>query len=294
MTTFKSLQAPGKVGHFGPRLCLKHFSEDDVIRTKIGGVRLKPNACPLSTSSNPNVVTNDMILVSGQGIHIPTNTSLMAAISPIMKDILYYNHEHYEENTKMLLQDYSTETIEAFLELVHLENVCLTGPQLDDIRNLISDLGIDQDFFSVSPIEDTSEYLSRYLSNGESSAVTFPDQEDSSLSKEVERSLMKEKVKCPFDSCGLEYTTRRLFFKHLVNTHMHDELMKQIPQRGEDGVTKCPFQDCNFESKSPDQRCMLDHYSIIHKIVDEKFVTMFPNHCYSHANKAKRKEKSPK
>ena len=131
-----------------------------------------------------------MILVSGQGIHIPTNTSLMAAISPIMKDILHYNHEHYEENTKMLLQDYSTETIEAFLELVHLENVCLTGPEIEDLRNLISDLGIDQDYFSVSRIEDTSEYLSRYLSNGESSAETFHDQEDSSLSKEVERSVM--------------------------------------------------------------------------------------------------------
>ena len=190
MTTLKSLQAPGKVGHFGPRLCLKHFREDDIIKTKIGGVRLKQNACPLSPSSNPSVVTNDMIIVSGQGSHIPTNTSLMAAISPVMKDILNYNHEHYEENTKMLLQDYSTETIEAFLELVHLENVCLTGPEIEDLRNLISDLGIDQDYFSVSRIEDTSEYLSRYLSNGESSAETFHDQEDSSLSKEVERSVM--------------------------------------------------------------------------------------------------------
>ena len=191
-TTVKSLQAPVRVGHFGPRLCIKHFREDDIIKTKIGGVRLKPNACPLSSSSNPSVVTNDMILVSGQGIHIPTNTSLMAAISPLMKDILNYNHEHYEEKTKMLLQDYSTETIEAFLELVHLENVCLSGPQIEDTRNLISDLGIEQDFFSVSPIEDTSEFLSRYLSNGESSAETHhvQEEEDSSLSKEVERSVM--------------------------------------------------------------------------------------------------------
>ena len=107
-------------------------------------------------------------------------------------DILNYNHEHYEEKTKMLLQDYSTETIEAFLELVHLENVCLSGPQIEDTRNLISDLGIEQDFFSVSPIEDTSEFLSRYLSNGESSAETHhvQEEEDSSLSKEVERSVM--------------------------------------------------------------------------------------------------------
>ena len=66
---------------------------------------------------------------------------------------------------------------------------------------------------------------------------------------------------------------------------MHDDLMQQIPQRGEDGVTKCPFPDCNFESKSPDQRGLLYHYSIIHKIVDDMFSLMFPNHYYGHANK---------
>ena len=72
---------------------------------------------------------------------------------------------------------------------------------------------------------------------------------------------------------------------------MHDELMEQIPKRREDGVTKCPYQDCKFESRSPDQRCMLDHYSIIHKIVNKKFDSMFPNHCY--ANKNKEQEEFP-
>ena len=51
-----------------------------------------------------------MILVSAEGIHIQTNTSMMAAISPVLKDILGYNHYHYKENTKLLIQDYSTES----------------------------------------------------------------------------------------------------------------------------------------------------------------------------------------
>ena len=77
---------------------------------------------------------------------------------------------------------------------------------------------------------------------------------------------------------------RRVFFKHLVNSHMYDELMQVIPKQGEDGLTKCPFEDCAFESRSSDQRYMLEHYSIIHKIVNNKFDSMFPNHCYASKN----------
>ena len=81
--------------------------------------------------------------------------------------------------------------------------------------------------------------------------------------------------------------TRRLFFQHIVNSHMFDQLMQHIPKPEEDGVTKCPYQDCKFESRSPDQRPMLYHYSIIHGIVHNKFDSMFPNHCYGTKNKAK-------
>lgn len=197
LTSFQSLQAPRKVGHFGPRLCLEHFRQDDIIKTKTGGVRLKTNACPLSKSSVSKEVTNDMLLVSAEGIHIPTNTSLMAGISPVLKIILRYNHDHFEEDTKLLIQDYSTETVEAFLELLHMGDVCLTGRQIEDVRSLISALGIDMDVFTVSPTEVTSEYLTRYSSNGESStAESLQDQEGSSLSNEVDRSVPNNGISC--------------------------------------------------------------------------------------------------
>ena len=35
---------------------------------------------------------------------------MMATISPFLKDILCSNHDHYEENKKLLIQDYSTES----------------------------------------------------------------------------------------------------------------------------------------------------------------------------------------
>ena len=69
-------QAPPRVGNSGPRLCLKHFHKEDIVDT---GVKLKKNACPQSTTSIPGAssVTNDMILVSSDGFHIPTNISVI-------------------------------------------------------------------------------------------------------------------------------------------------------------------------------------------------------------------------
>ena len=151
-------------------------------------MRLKTNACPLSESSNHSLVTNDMLLVTAEGTHIPTNTSMLAAISPVLKDILRYNHDHYEEETKLIV-DYPTETVESFLELANVEDVCLSASEVEDVRSLILDLGVNQQFFSVSPVENVREYLTRYSSNGESSTRrSFQDQGDSSLSKDVDRS----------------------------------------------------------------------------------------------------------
>ena len=151
---------------------------------------MKTNACPLSKSSVSKVVTNDMILVSAEGIHIPTNTSLMAGISPFLKLILRYNHDHFEEDTKLLIQDYSTETVEAFLELLNNGDVCLTGDEIEDVRSLISALGINMDFFTVSPTEVMSEYLTRYSLNEES----LQDEESFSLSNEVDRSVTNDGI----------------------------------------------------------------------------------------------------
>ena len=93
-------QAPPRVGNSGPRLCLKHFHKEDIVDT---GVKLKKNACPQSTTSIPGAssVTNDMILVSSDGFHIPTNISVIISVSPILKNILSdFHYQTYEESMK--------------------------------------------------------------------------------------------------------------------------------------------------------------------------------------------------
>ena len=91
----------------------------------------------------------------------------MAATSPLLKDVLR-SHENYEENTKILLPDYSHETIETYLELIHLGDVCTNGKQLEELRCLLNDLGIDQESFSFNSIDDVSlnKYLGRYSTGG--------------------------------------------------------------------------------------------------------------------------------
>ena len=106
-----------------------------------------------------------MNLVTSDGIMIPTNTSLMAATSPVLKAALRY-HDHFEDKIQLLIPDYSTETIETFLEILHLGDVCISDKQVQDIKCFLSDLGINHDTFTMTHIDDKclDEYLSCYSS----------------------------------------------------------------------------------------------------------------------------------
>ena len=75
----------------------------------------------------------------------------MAATSPLLKDVLR-SHDQFEENTKILLPDYDHETLETYLELIYFEDVCTSGKQLEELRSLLNDLGIDQESFSFNSI----------------------------------------------------------------------------------------------------------------------------------------------
>ena len=83
------------------------------MRTRIGGVRLKQNACPISETSGSNAVTDNMDFMTSEITRINTNTSLIAATSPVLK-VLMRNHDQYEGNLQLLIpdSDYSSETIE--------------------------------------------------------------------------------------------------------------------------------------------------------------------------------------
>ena len=281
-------QAPPRVGNSGPRLCLKHFHKEDIVDTRTG-VKLKKNACPQSTTSIPgaSLVTNDMILVSSDGFHIPTNISVIISVSPILKNILSdFHYQTYEESTKIILPEYDAETINTFLELINIGDVCVERSNMKAVRSLLSSLCINQDInFTINPIDDVSEYISRY-SHSPNASGSDSDQEAEVSSGEEKESLEhsvseKKNVECPFQDCQATFRTTLFFWKHVTNKHFYSELKKTIPKR-ENGATKCPVSDCKFESTSHyQQRNILNHFAITHNVVKNKFSLMFPDHCFS-------------
>ena len=63
----------------------------------------------------------NMILVSSDGIKIPTNTSLIISVSPCLKKILSdYQYQTYEGSTEIFLPEYDAETVNTFLELTNI------------------------------------------------------------------------------------------------------------------------------------------------------------------------------
>ena len=278
------------------------------MKTRIGGVRLKQNACPISDNSGSSTVTDDMDLVTSEGIRIPTNTSVMAATSPLLKVLMRY-HDQYEGKIQLLLPDYSSETIENFREFLHLGDVCISGKQVEDMICLLTDLRIDQDLFSINQIDEKSfdDYLSRYSSleiaagaevhegQEEGGADRVPKADgaqdprqdpDTQVEEEFQSCGGNEKrstVGCPFVGCGLKFQNQRIFWKHVVYMHMKEQLMVKIQKQDQtDGVTRCPYEDCSFETRSADERVMLNHYAIIHRIIHKMFANMFPDHDYTH------------
>ena len=78
-------------GHFKPLPCPRHFRQYDIIRTKTGGVRLRPNAWLLNKS----------------------------CVARVVNHVNYEKEEDTYKDTKLLLKE-TAETAEAFLELLHV------------------------------------------------------------------------------------------------------------------------------------------------------------------------------
>ena len=152
------------------------------------------------------------------------------------------------------------------------------------VKSLLSSLCTNQDInFTINPIDDVSEYISRYTPNDPGSETESDQEVPSEEEKESAQKVFnseKKSVECPFQNCQVSFRTTRFFWKHVTNKHFYSELVKMIPKR-ENGVTKCPKSDCKFESTSKNHRNILYHFSITHDVVKNKFSQMFPIHSFS-------------
>ena len=181
------------------------------------------------------------------------------------------------------MPEYDAETVNTFLELINIGDVCVERSNMKAVKSLLSSLCIDPGSFTIDPIDDVSEYISRYTPNDPASET----ESDQAVSSEEEKESVqkvfnseKKSVECPFQNCQVSFRTTRFFWKHVTNKHFYSELVKMIPKR-ENGVTKCPKSDCKFESTSKNHRNILYHFAITHDVVKLKFSQMFPIHSFS-------------
>ena len=94
-------------------------------------------------------------------------------------------------------------------------------------------------------------------------------------------------VKCPYPDCEMEFTARYVFWQHICDKHLKEELLKYIPAVP-DQPYHCPFLNCNFVTKDRRQ-VMVRHYGmthkVVHRIVGQKFPEFLNNDPFAQSPK---------
>ena len=80
-------KTPGTTGKTGPRLCSNHFLPSDIIVTDYS-TKLRSSALPKREKSQTSYISNDLLLVSRDGVQFPSNSSNLARRSPLIRNLL--------------------------------------------------------------------------------------------------------------------------------------------------------------------------------------------------------------
>ena len=152
------------MGNLGPRICTKHFRDEDIIETSVG-IRLKSNVIPIiGIQRQIEDFRDDIEVISGDGILFKFNKAHLAAMCPALRTIIA-SCSCEEETPKLLFDDVDTETVQAFYDMLHLGEGCINGnKRLKDLKRLLTDLGVDQDKLSDSVITSFQIYNGEFLS----------------------------------------------------------------------------------------------------------------------------------
>ena len=72
-------------------------------------------------------------------------------------------------------------------------------------------------------------------------------------------------VKCPFETCEMEFAARYAFWQHMCDKHLKEDLLREI-QHATSSPYTCPAPGCNYSTKDSRQ-ALVRHYGMTHKIV---------------------------
>ena len=270
--------APGKTG---PRLCSEHFYPSDIVVTE-GATKLKSSALPKRENIKSSDISNDIKIISQDGVQFPSNSTNLASRSPMIQKLL--GDCPSEEAT--IIIDIESTTLSTVLEL--LNGISPTFPS-----SLFESVKVALEIFQVEHLVTFEKVRSlprtlfkkrkrRIQDRGTvksldgdtnfdkiSEVVEYEDSNDRKAKDSV--AVKNDIIVCPYEGCQRKLK-KDSYLKHLCLIHHREELASKLITL-ESGKFKCPKDLCNMESKN--KSFMISHFGIRHNVIAQ--INYFPN-----------------
>ena len=243
-------------GKSGPRLCSAHFSPSDIIVTERSR-KLKNSALPIRDKSQSSDFTKDILLVSRDGVQFPSNSSILASRSPMIRHLL---QDCPSEETTIIMDIEST-ILDTVLELINECNPLFPSRLYKSVKQALEVFKIEQ-FVLVEEIRSLPRKLSKPRKNRIVSSSTVEN-------------IDIDNIDCPYSECVKTYKGKDSFLNHLCLVHHKNELESKIIKLDE-GKFKCPQEGCNLDSKN--KSLVISHFGIRHNVIQTVLAKNFPEH----------------
>ena len=242
-------------GKSGPRLCSAHFSQSDVIVTE-RSKRLKKDAMPMPIrdKGQSSDVTKDVVIVSKDGVQFPSNSSILASRSPMIRNLL----KDCSSEETIIIMDIESTILDTVLELINEGSPLFPSRLYDSVKVALDVFQIEQ--FVRIEVEEIRSRPSKPRTNRIPYSSTGENMQN---------------MDCPYNECVKTFKSKKIFLNHLCVVHHKDELESKIIKMG-DGKFKCPHDGCNYDSKN--KSSVISHFGIRHNVILQLLAKNFPDH----------------
>ena len=276
-------RTPDTTGCTGPRLCSEHFSPSDIIVTD-NSTKLRRSALPRREKSQAreSYISKDILLVSSDCVHFPSNSTNLARRSPLIRNLL--GDCPLEVTT--IIVDIESTILDTVLEL--LSEGCPTFPSrlFDSVKEALEMFQIE-DFVLFEEVKSMPRKLckprkrqtpARGLKDGANNIDQIQDEVGYKEGNASMAEAKNDNIDCPYNDCKKKLKGERSFLKHLCLIHHRNELESKIIKM-KDGKYKCPQDKCNLDSTN--KGFVISHYGIRHNVIRQLLSKSFPNHTYA-------------
>ena len=193
---------------------------------------------------------------------IPTNAANIAKNSPFIRRIL----QDWREEAQVIFVDLDHKVLSIVISLFYAISIPFNKTLYENVKTALKIFEIDENLVTIVKAnkigeeEDTTANVSKVAVNHEE--------------KKPSIYRTRKGIDCPFEDCSTSSSQRHIFLKHLCDHHFKDEIEDLM--KGRETDTGCVHQDCEFSTKSSDNRNLRHHIAIKHKYINTFFVKRFP------------------